>query len=334
MAVARFVALIDRLSLVAAGAGRRDPGARADRVGLSAIARSDSDDEEDQERLANIEELLTAARQFDERHPATAHLEEFLEETCLVNDTDAWEPTTDRVTLMTLHASKGLEFPVVFIVAVEEGLLPHERSRDEPTTSSKRSGGCCSSASPGPAKNCSSAWPRYREFRGQRRLSVPSPFLIELPRGEMDVVEPTATLRVEWETSPDEHAWDESSGDEVGDVDFNPAEFDAADPEPVTPSSAATDAAAVGRMTVAPLNMAPLTTAAELHRVQTAEAPRVPPEAFHQGMVVRHPEYGLGKVVALSGNGIRRTATIAFASAAGHRRFMLASSNLRPAKSE
>jgi len=106
-------------------------------------------------------------------------------------------------------------------------------------------------------------------------------------------------------------------------------EFDVADPEPVTPSQPTDDAPSAGRMT-----MAPLTTAAELHRAQTAEAPRVPPEAFHQGMVVRHPEYGLGKVVALSGNGVRRTATIAFASTAGQRKFMLASSNLRPAKSE
>jgi DNA helicase-2/ATP-dependent DNA helicase PcrA len=73
-------------------------------------------------------------------------------------------------------------------------------------------------------------------------------------------------------------------------------------------------------------------TAAELHRVQTAESPRVPPEAFHQGMVVRHPEYGLGKIVALSGSGDRRTATVTFASSAGEKKFMLAKSPLRPAK--
>ena len=92
----------------------------------------ESEDEDDQERLANIEELLTVARDFDERRGAAGQLEAFLEETCLVNDTDAWETEVDRVTLMTLHASKGLEFPVVFLTAVEEGLLPHERSREHP----------------------------------------------------------------------------------------------------------------------------------------------------------------------------------------------------------
>ena len=44
-----------------------------------------------------------------------------------MNETDDWETDTDKVTLMTLHAAKGLEFPVVFIVAVEDGVLPHER---------------------------------------------------------------------------------------------------------------------------------------------------------------------------------------------------------------
>jgi len=327
VAVAKFMALYDQLSLVAAAPVEEILGHVLSASGYQQFL-IDSEDEEDQERLANIEELLTAAREFDERHPTDAPLETFLEESCLVNDTDAWQADDDRVTLMTLHASKGLEFPVVFIVALEEGLLPHERSREANDLLEEER----RLLFVGITRACEElqlSLATYREFRGQRRRTVPSQFLMELPRGEMDVVEPNATARVEWETSPDEHAWDESSGDELGDVDFNPAEFDATDAEPVTPSPAATDAAAVVRMT-----MTPLTTAAELHRVQTAEAPRVPPEAFHQGMVVRHPEYGLGKVVALSGNGIRRTATIAFASAAGQRKFMLASSNLRPAKSE
>ena len=123
----------DRLVAVAARPGRGDPGPRAHRVGLPQQLR-ESESEEDQERLANIEELLTAAREFDEQHRRRRTIwRRFWKSRALVNDTDDWEAEDDRVTLMTLHASKGLEFPVVFIVAVEEGLLPHERSRQTTT---------------------------------------------------------------------------------------------------------------------------------------------------------------------------------------------------------
>jgi DNA helicase-2/ATP-dependent DNA helicase PcrA len=78
-------------------------------------------------RIENINELLTATEQFD----ATAEdpsLNTFLEQIALIADVDAYAATQDRVTLMTLHNSKGLEFPVVFIIGLEEGLFPHERS--------------------------------------------------------------------------------------------------------------------------------------------------------------------------------------------------------------
>ena len=79
--------------------------------------------------------------------------------------------------------------------------------------------------------------------------------------------------------------------------------------------------------------MRPLATAAELERAESPELSPVSPDTFYQGMVVKHPEYGLGKVVALSGSGDRRSATVAFASSAGQRRFMLMHSELRPIKS-
>ncbi len=74
-------------------------------------------------RWENVQELLSAISEFsDSRENAT--LEEFLEEVALVSDIDTWEGTKNAVTLMTLHSSKGLEFPVVFISGLEEGLLP------------------------------------------------------------------------------------------------------------------------------------------------------------------------------------------------------------------
>lgn len=58
----------------------------------------------------------------------------------------------------------------------------------------------------------------------------------------------------------------------------------------------------------------------------------ISPDAFHAGMVVRHPEYGLGKITAASGVGPKRTATVAFASAAGEKKFLLVHSRLAPAR--
>ena len=84
--------------------------------------------DQDQQRLANVEELVAAARQFDATYREETSLEGFLEQACLVSDTDAIDNTAGQVTLMTLHAAKGLEFTVVYLIGLEEGLLPHERA--------------------------------------------------------------------------------------------------------------------------------------------------------------------------------------------------------------
>lgn len=89
--------------------------------------------EADSEKLANVEELIGAARQYDEALGEDRSLQGFLEQTALVSDTDWINDDSGQVTLMTLHAAKGLEFPVVFIVGVEEGLIPHERALKDGT---------------------------------------------------------------------------------------------------------------------------------------------------------------------------------------------------------
>ncbi|MCX7984015.1 MAG: UvrD-helicase domain-containing protein [Bacteroidetes bacterium] len=74
-------------------------------------------------RWENVQELLSALSEYTHDNPNTT-LEDFLEEVALVSDIDTWEGRRNAITLMTLHASKGLEFPVVFIAGLEEGLLP------------------------------------------------------------------------------------------------------------------------------------------------------------------------------------------------------------------
>ena len=83
--------------------------------------------EEGQMRYENVEELLTVAKKYDEFESLEA-LKLFLEEVALVSDTDSIDQNKDAVHLMTLHSAKGLEFKVVFIVGLEEGILPHSRS--------------------------------------------------------------------------------------------------------------------------------------------------------------------------------------------------------------
>jgi DNA helicase-2/ATP-dependent DNA helicase PcrA len=87
-------------------------------------------------RLENLEELVAAAEEFLARRAAEGGdergaLEAFLDTVVLVSDTDELEPGAPRVTLMTLHAAKGLEFPVVFLTGLEEGVFPHVRSLDD-----------------------------------------------------------------------------------------------------------------------------------------------------------------------------------------------------------
>jgi DNA helicase-2/ATP-dependent DNA helicase PcrA len=78
-------------------------------------------------RLENVKELLTVAKKFEEFSGAEA-LEMFLEEVALATNTDNIDQNKNSVHLMTLHSAKGLEFPIVFIVGLEEGILPHSRS--------------------------------------------------------------------------------------------------------------------------------------------------------------------------------------------------------------
>jgi DNA helicase-2/ATP-dependent DNA helicase PcrA len=98
-----------------------------DKSGYRETIRGEDDGEE---RWENILELRTVAVDYDELPPGEG-LSPFLEQVSLVADTDEIESKEDTSTLITLHQAKGLEFPVVFIVGMEEGLLPHRRSMEE-----------------------------------------------------------------------------------------------------------------------------------------------------------------------------------------------------------
>jgi DNA helicase-2/ATP-dependent DNA helicase PcrA len=325
VAVAGFVALIDRLALHVHGSVEELLGHVLAESGYQEMLR-DSAVTEDQDRLANIEELLTAARQFDEQHAAPGGLEEFLEQACLVNETDDWEAAGDRVTLMTLHGSKGLEFPVVFIIALEEGLLPHERSREHPDQLEEERRLLFVGMTRA-QQELQLSLARYRQFRGRQGMTVPSQFLMELPRGEMQCDEEAWTPPIAG--APGGIGYPAGAGYPagMGDADIDPGvehPHEWAQDMPDEARAADRESAGAARG-ASPRVM----TAADL--TATAAAPRaaVSIDAFHQGMVVLHAEYGPGKIVALSGSGSRRCATVHFATTPGEKKFVLASGALR-----
>ena len=164
--------------------------------------RDSAKTEEDEQRLANIQELLSAAREFDSdfaqieseespiarqsaERPIRDKLGAFLEQIALVNDVDAWEANDDRVSLMTLHAAKGLEFPVVYLVALEDGVLPHERSsHDKRQLEEERR--LLFVGVTRAKEELRLSRTRYREFRGSFNPSLASRFLFELHKSDVE----------------------------------------------------------------------------------------------------------------------------------------------------
>jgi DNA helicase-2/ATP-dependent DNA helicase PcrA len=148
---------------------------------------ANSMDQDDEERLANIEELITAARQFVAEDNSRT-IADFLENITLASDVDGWDERQDCAAIMTLHAAKGLEFPVVYMIAVEENLLPHERSQDKPAEMEEER----RLAFVGMTRAKEELYlshARMRDFRGSTRYAIPSTFLSELPEEGVETVD-------------------------------------------------------------------------------------------------------------------------------------------------
>lgn len=95
------------------------------------IASLENDDKKD-ERIENLNELYSTIARYEEENGENATLEGFLEEVALLSDIDNYNAELDTVTLMTLHSAKGLEFPYVYIVGMENGIFPSMQSISEP----------------------------------------------------------------------------------------------------------------------------------------------------------------------------------------------------------
>ena len=131
-------------------------------------------------RLENLDELLSAVKEFEKTEHETPGLEGFLEEISLVSDIDNYDEDQPTVTLMTIHAAKGLEFPVVFIVGTEEGLFPSMRSmfEDEELEEERR---LCYVAITRAKQMLYITHAASRMLFGQTKYSPPSRFIGEIP---------------------------------------------------------------------------------------------------------------------------------------------------------
>ncbi|HSJ55297.1 MAG TPA: UvrD-helicase domain-containing protein [Anaerolineae bacterium] len=247
--------------------------------------------EEGQARWENILELRTVARQYADLPPETA-LTSFLEEIALVSDVDNLDEQVDAPTLLTLHAAKGLEFRVVFITGVEEGLFPHSRSMDDPEQMEEERRLCYVGVT-----RAKERLYLLRTFRrtlyGESQVSEPSRFLLELPShlleghprtGRRETGKPAAK-RSPWGTGTRPGAGRQGQGQSTA---FSPSRPERPEPRWDRPEP----------------------PAAARPRDRQAAEPR-----FRTGDQVRHETFGLGIVVESKAVGGDEQVSVAFAGA-------------------
>jgi len=187
-----FTTLVNKL---AAGAAARPPSETlaevAEKTGYLKWLE-ESGDVKGEARAENVRELINAAAEFEGEFPE-ADLGTFLESVSLVSDVDAYDPDADRVSLMTLHSAKGLEFGAVFLVGVEEFLLPHVNSMgdDDELEEERR---LCYVGITRAQELLFMSYAQSRAVAGSREPRSPSRFLAEI--GE-DYTRELGTLDVE-----------------------------------------------------------------------------------------------------------------------------------------
>lgn len=258
-------------------------------------------------RQENLDELITAAAEAVERGET---LFDFLDHVALVAESDAYDEKAP-VTLMTLHNAKGLEFPVVFIAGMEQGLFPHNRSlNSEETMEEERR--LCYVGMTRAQKRLVLSWARYRRRfgGGEQERSIPSLFLGEIPEKLIANLGPQ---------------------DEPGELDLTAERYDARQSARrntytgKTYNSLANISQFFSERGMAFNEPRP----APPPRPQPRQAPMIPPRSFpvkpppppadgvprrvtRTGMTVEHPKYGKGTVVRREGDGENAKITVNF----------------------
>jgi DNA helicase-2/ATP-dependent DNA helicase PcrA len=157
------------------------------RSGLEAYYKKEGGDE--QSELANIDQLITSAAEFDKENDGGT-LDEYLSMISLVSDVDHMKGNGGAITMMTLHSAKGLEFPVVAMIGLEEGCLPHARARDSSDQMEEERRLCFVGITRAEERLIMTK-AGYRTIRGLRERTVTSPFLSEMPGDDLEITDRT-----------------------------------------------------------------------------------------------------------------------------------------------
>ncbi len=282
-------------------------------------------DDEDQTRLENIQEFLSAAQQFTESNSYNAAdssdadlLTAFLDHISLVTDLDSLR-TERGVSLMTLHSAKGLEFKGVVVAGLEDGLLPHFNSQGKREDLEEERRllyvGMTRARERLYLTSC-----RRRRIAGRYQDQMPSPFLNELPEELVNTIK-SQSLYGGYGGGYGERAAASPNAAARGVYSFFGGE-DTAIPPP----------AAVGRGPLAPAvaastTFAPRPTAGPRERTMVVEHDQLPVRPIRRGGRVRHPTLGTGVILELEGSGEDAKVTVFF-DKAGKRKLIARFANL------
>ncbi len=183
--IAGFMTLMERFAGLAGTVPLSELASRIiDETGYAAKLKEERTDEA-QDRLDNLQELCSAMEEF-ERSSDEKTLAAFLEQVALVSDLERGEAKRESATLMTLHAAKGLEFPMVFMIGMEEKLFPHVRSLDDPEAMEEERRLCYVGMTRARERLFLTNARRRRLF-GQDQVNMPSRFIADVPRDLLDL---------------------------------------------------------------------------------------------------------------------------------------------------
>ncbi len=286
----------------------------------------ESRDLQDESRLQNIDELLNSAREFWEQNQP-ASLADYLDSLTLMSDLDRYE-SQKGVTLMTLHAAKGLEFKVVFLTGMEEGILPHSQSVDQNDDLEEERRLCYVGMTRAREQlYCMHAL--ERRLHGQFREQSPSPFLAEIPE---EVKEETRLARANyypreapsWRERPLGTTWnrygDRYSGEPSSARRTPPAPPRMPQPRPAAPKPQPPRAQESANSVFSFFKDGPVQFDPSAIK-PAAPKPDAGKVELKRGQRVRHEQFGDGTILTMEGAGPDAKLTVYF-DRAGSKKFI------------